>query len=67
MISSHQNVSNTTRQQLANAGGTNLKVGEIEESMIGSERMFTNDLQSDWTKPSANLSELQMLFDSWMY
>lgn len=40
---------------------TNARVGNIE-SLIGSERLFTNEPQSDWTKSPASLSGLVILF-----
>ncbi len=36
---------------------------EKAESLIDSDRLFTKELQSDWTKPPASFSELEMQFD----
>ena len=60
MINAHQKA---LKYNLTNVGGTNLGVGEIAESWIGSERLFTNEPRSDWTKPPVSLSDLEILFD----
>lgn len=60
MINAHQK---GLKYNLTNVGGTNLGIGEIAESLIGSERLFTNEPRSDWTKPPVSLSDLEILFD----
>ena len=41
-------------------GGRGL--GEIAESLIGSEKLFTNEPQSDWTKQPASLVEMSQAY-----
>lgn len=38
-------------------------LGDIAKYSIGSERLFTNETRSDWIKPRASLSELEIVFD----
>ena len=60
MINAHQK---GLKYNLTNVGGINLGTGEITESWTGSQRLFTNELRSDWTKPPVSLSDLEILFD----
>lgn len=52
-----------TNKGLTNVVGTNLGVGETVDFLIGSERLFTNELQSNWTTPPASSSELETQVD----